>query len=534
MAEGPYASRFSVLGHSKVLPRERQAGLAAKQEGCCRPVELYTGQAAFVTLDAASSVLDLRKYKGTHKGCPYVGTHDRDGMSMTQRQPNILLFVTDDHGQWASGPYGNREVETPNLDRLAASGVVMENAFTPTPVCSAARASLLTGLTPSQHGVHDYIAMAFDRGPWLAGERTLPQLLQETGYRTGLAGKWHAGNEDEPAPGFDSWFSVGSAYPLRHEGKRDFCNQGRMEAMCGYTDEIIAEQATRFAEADDQRPFFLLVGLTATHGPWSGHSERLVSLYRDATFGDIPVGESYQFGKQVLESLSVDRGREREAQAQYYAAVSHVDEIIGRLLAAVDGVGKLGETLVVYTSDHGLNCGHHGIWGKGNGTRPLNMVEESIGVPLILKWPGVLPAGMRCGELVDHLDLFQTLAGSGQGQLPPDADYAGRSMLPILVEPDGGGSWRDVQFGEYGTVRMARTKRYKLVQRHPSGPDELFDLETDPRECRNLIDRSSHQALRSELSLLIESHFGRYSRPGKSGTLGAGLPQHNMTEAWRT
>ena len=454
-------------------------------------------------------------------------------MSTNPRQPNILLFVTDDHGQWASGPYGNREVETPNLDRLASSGVVMENAFTPTPVCSAARASLLTGLTPSQHGVHDYIAMVFDQGPWLEGERTLPRLLQEAGYRTGLAGKWHVGNDDEPAPGFDSWFSVGSSYPLLHEGTREFCNQGRMEAIGGYTDEIIAKQATRFVKVENERPFFLLIGLTATHGPWRGHPERLVGLYDDAAFGDIPVGESYPFGEQALESLSVDRGRERAAQAQYYAAVSHVDEIVGRLVGAVEEAGKLSETLVVYTSDHGLNCGHHGIWGKGNGTRPLNMVEESIRVPMILNWPGALQAGMRCGELVDHLDLFQTLAESGQAKLPSDADYPGGSMMHLLVEPDGGGFWREVQFGEYGTVRMARTGRYKLVRRHPSGPDELFDLETDPRECRNLIDSSSHRAVRSELTLRIETHFGRYSRPGKCGTLGAKLAQHNMTEAWR-
>ncbi len=454
-------------------------------------------------------------------------------MATTLTQPNILLFVTDDHGQWASGPYGNRELVTPNLDRLAALGVVMENAFTPTPVCSPARASLLTGLTPSQHGVHDYIAMAFDRGPWLAGERTLPQLLQEAGYRTGFAGKWHMGNEDEPAPGIDSWFSVGSSYPLLHEGTREFCNQGRMEVFCGNTDEIIAEQATRFVNAEDERPFFLLVGLTATHGPWSGHPERLATLYRDATFGDIPVAESYPFGEQALESRSVDRRREREAQAQYYAAVSHVDEIVGRLVGAVDGAGKLDNSLVVYTSDHGLNCGHHGIWGKGNGTRPLNMVEESIRVPMIVKWPGVLRAGMRCRELVDHLDLFQTLAEAGQAKLPPGGNYAGRSMLPLFVDQQGDASWRDVQFGEYGTVRMARTRRHKLVQRHPSGPDGLFDLENDPRERRNLIDSASYQAVRIELSRSIKRHFDRYSRPGKSGTLGAGLPQHNMTEFWR-
>ena len=447
--------------------------------------------------------------------------------------PNILLFITDDHGQWASGPYGNNEVSTPNLDSLAASGVVVENAFTPTPVCSPARASLLTGLTPSQHGIHDYIAAAFDRERWLATEQTLPLLLQKAGYRTGLAGKWHIGNEDVPAPGFDFWFSVGSDYPLLHDGARDFCNQGRMERIRGYTDDIVAEQAARFVRATDERPFFLLVGLTATHSPWRGHPERLASLYRDASFCDIPTGESYPFGEQALESLSVDRRHEREAQAQYYAAVSHVDEIVGRLLEAVDEAGKLNNTLVVYTSDHGLNCGHHGIWGKGNATLPLNMLEESIRVPLQLSWQGVLPAGMRRVEMVDHLDLFQTLVSVGIADLPANSDYAGTSMLPLLLEPEVDCNWRQVQFGEYGTVRMARSGRYKLIRRHPNGPHELFDLEADPRETRNLIDSSSHLAVISELSGLMETHFRRYSKPDKSGILGADLPQHNMTEAWR-
>ena len=447
--------------------------------------------------------------------------------------PNILLFITDDHGQWASGPYGNNEVSTPNLDSLAASGVVVENAFTPTPVCSPARASLLTGLTPSQHGIHDYIAAAFDRERWLATEQTLPLLLQKAGYRTGLAGKWHIGNEDVPAPGFDFWFSVGSDYPLLHDGARDFCNQGRMETLSGYTDDIVAEQAATFVRATDERPFFLLVGLTATHSPWRGHPERLASLYRDASFCDIPTGESYPFGEQALESLSVDRRHEREAQAQYYAAVSHVDEIVGQLLEAVDEAGKLNNTLVVYTSDHGLNCGHHGLWGKGNATLPLNMLEESIRVPLQLSWQGVLPAGMRRVEMVDHLDLFQTLVSVGIADLPAKSDYAGTSMLPLLLEPEVDCNWRQVQFGEYGTVRMAHSGRYKLIRRHPNGPHELFDLEADPRETRNLIESSSHLAVISELSGLMETHFRRYSRPDKSGTLGAGLPQHNMTEAWR-
>ena len=448
-------------------------------------------------------------------------------------QPNILLFVTDDHGQWACGPYGNRQVRTPNLDRLAAGGAVMENAFTPTPVCSPARASLLTGLTPSQHGIHDYIAMSFDRRAWLAEVETLPQLMQQAGYRTGLAGKWHLGNEDRPAPGFESWFSVGSAYPLLHGGTRDYCAQGKMASLGGYTVDVIADRAAAFLRALDGRPFFLLVGLTATHSPWDGHPRRLVDLYAGADFIDIPKGESYCFGEQALESLSVERRREREAWAEYYAAVSHVDENVGRLLDIVEETGQRDNTLVIYSSDHGLNCGHHGVWGKGNATVPLNMLEESIRVPLILSWPGVVAAGVRRDALVDHLDLFQTLAAAAGADVPATGDYAGESMMELLCDGGAGESWRAVQFGEYGTMRMALTREHKLVRRHADGPHELFDLAADPRERRNLINDAGYRSVAAHLTGLIECYFDRYSSAGKSGLLGAELPQHNMTEAWR-
>ncbi len=449
------------------------------------------------------------------------------------RQPNILLFVTDDHGQWASGPYGSRELRTPNLDRLAASGVVMENAFTPTPVCSPARASLLTGLTPSQHGIHDYIAMRFDRRDWLAGVQTLPQLLQKAGYRTGLSGKWHLGNEDRPAVGFDSWFSVGSAYPLSHLGTRDYCDQGRMASLGGYVDGIIAERAADFLQQSDARPFFLLVGLTAPHSPWDGHPKRFVDLYSDTDFADIPGGESYPFGAQAGESLTVDRRREREALAQYYAAVSHVDENVGRLLNVLEETGGVRNTLVIYTSDHGLNCGHHGVWGKGNGTLPLNMLEESIRVPLFLSWPGVLPADVRRDAMVDHLDLFQTVVEAAGAELPSNTAFAGESFMPLTEDAEASSGWRRVQFGEYGPLRMARTREHKLVRRYPDGPHELFDLAEDPREGHNLIEDCEYQSLAAELSGLIEKHFGRYTVSGKSGLLREALPQHNMTEAWR-
>ena len=199
----------------------------------------------------------------------------------------------------------------------------------------------------------------------------------------------------------------------------------------------------------------------------------------------------------------------------------------------MEEAGQTENTLVVYTSDHGLNCGHHGVWGKGNGTLPLNMLEESIRVPLILNWPGVLPAGARYDEMVDHLDLFQTLIAAAEAELPSNFNYAGEDMGPLFATGRQHKAWRQVQFGEYGPMRMARTLRHKLVRRFPNGPHELFDLKDDPRESRNLIDNKEYRELTQRLSDLIEEHFGRYNAADKNGLRGAALPQHNMTEAWR-
>lgn len=176
----------------------------------------------------------------------------------------------------------------------------------------------------------------------------------------------------------------------------------------------------------------------------------------------------------------------REALAQYYASVTRLDEATGRLLDELEALGLRENTLVVYTSDHGLCCGHHGIWGKGNGTLPLNMVEESIRVPMIINHPGRVSAGQRLNEFVDHLDLFQTLVAYAGAELPEGrkGSYPGRNMWPLLDEQEGGADWRTVQYGEYGNVRMIRTHTHKLVRRYPDGPHELFDLDSDLGRCQ--------------------------------------------------
>ncbi len=458
---------------------------------------------------------------------------------MTQ-SPNILLFLTDDHAQWAMGCAGNSELRTPTFNYLAENGTRFANAFTPTPVCSPARACLLTGRLASQHGLHDYLNSndpAVNGIRWLENETTLAQLFQAAGYQTGQFGKWHLGQDEHAAAGYDEWFSLGRDYPIPHEGPFRYGVNGRFQTLPGRISHNITEHAVDFLRArEGERPFFMTVGYYATHSPWEGQSERLAASYRDATFADVPQNETYPFGVQNLESTNETRHNPREALAQYYAAVTEIDTAVGRLIDELESLGQLENTIIIYTSDHGLNTGHHGIWGKGNGTLPLNMVDESIRVPLL--WYDGRSASANAQaqpartEFVDHLDTFHTILEAA-GITPPNKNYVGRSYQRLLnqqIIPE----WRAVQFGEYGDVRMLRTSRHKLVYRAPNGPHELFDLVADPREMNNVIERNDMQPIVKALLGQLESFFAKYEDPAKSGLRVRDLPRHNASEAWRT
>jgi arylsulfatase A-like enzyme len=415
----------------------------------------------------------------------------------------------------------------------------MENAFTPTPVCSPGRACFLTGRLASQHGVHDYLATtdpAIDHSRWLSGEVLLPAILRGGGYQTAYSGKWHLGQDDQPHPDFDYWFSICGDYPFEHNQNTRYNDNGNEVFIPGYTTQVITNKALDFLGGrDPDKPTFLMVGYTATHSPWEGHPERLVSRYRDCSFADVPLGETYPFGEQALESTELDRGQAREHLAQYYAAVTHLDEGLGQLLDGLEAHGLQEDTLVVYTSDHGLNCGHHGIWGKGNGTLPLNMVEESIRIPLIFSGPGPFTGGLRLDPFVDHTDLFQTLLDFAT--IPTDTlanrNYPGKSFLPIVEKPESELPWRRIQFGEYGPLRMARAEQFKLVLRSPEGPHGLFDLAADPREMMNLYADPAYEEIVNQLTQEIDQFFSTYEDLRHSGLRGPALPRTNNTEAWR-
>ena len=457
--------------------------------------------------------------------------------------PNILVFLSDDHGQWASQPYGNRELVTPTLDHLARTGARMENAFTPCPVCSPARASFHTGKIPSAHGIHDHIGELNGGAghPGISGQTSLAEVLQGQGYQTGLVGKWHLNHFRQPPAGWDTWFSNATGTNARF-GAQPFYEGSRQVELYGNQAHHLADRAVRFLrERDRSRPFYLFVGFTNTHAPHAGEPERWVQRYRDCGFADLPDLPPSRAHGALRFRYPTDPDERREASAQYYAAVSVIDEMAGRVLDELADQQAQQDTLVVYTSDHGYMNGHHGLHTKGNATTPQNFLEESIRVPCLLAWPDHIRAAASYPQPVDHCDLFMTLAhaaGCDCAHLAATRGRSGASYLPLLTESPrdpAAAAWRDAQICEYGNARMIRTDRYKLIKRYPGPnghfPDELYDLAEDPDEERNRYADSACGRTVAELTARLEAHFARHEDSARSGLRVADLPRQNRPRA---
>ncbi len=460
---------------------------------------------------------------------------------VTPTQPNIVLFLTDDHGAWANRCYGNAEIRTPHLDALASRGVLFDHAFTPTPVCSPARACLLTGRTASQVGIHDWLQEAnpnIGQRDWLASETgfTLPELLHGAGYHTGLSGKWHVGQSYDTPRGFDWCFGMPGAQGV-HDGPYTYHLNGTPVTLTGNKTALITDHAIEFLHAaPSDKPFFLNVGYIATHSPYedTAHDPAVVETYRDATFTDVPAYTPHPRAKDE----GVDPGKpttpaERLSRLRgYYAGVTEIDHAVGRIVASLRESNQLDNTIILYTSDHGCALGHHGFWGKGNSTRPLNMYETSLRVPLIWSGPGVAP-GVEVNQCVDHYDTFQSVLGLTGIDTPTNRDYPGTSYAAALRgQPLV--DWSDTRFGEYGDLRMVRTPRHKLVWRYPNGPHDLFELETDPGETRNLSTDPGQARLIDALKHQIDTFYARHEVAERSGLNVKNLPRHNeASEAWR-
>jgi len=400
---------------------------------------------------------------------------------------------------------------------------------------------------PSQHGIHDWLLEhATSKIPDLTGQTLISELLKKAGYRTGLVGKWHCANSRRPQPGFDRWFSYWiNQYP--HRGVQHFSDQGNQVVEEGQQSPLLTRRAIDFIREHHQdgraasgQPFFLFVSYVDTHIPHDDAPDDLVAQYREASFRDIPREMFAACHGRTIEPVDTKPEVERKKKMEYYGAVSSIDREVGKVVAALEATGQINNTLIIYTGDHGLNCGQHGTWEKGNGTIPQNFLEESILIPCTLSWPaGGILQNATSDDLVSHPDLWATLLEIA-GATPDAATLArlnspGRSYLRQL-RGDRVRGWRQTMISEYGNARMARKGRYKLIKRYPFAgitfPDELYDLHDDPRETRNLYGAAALRDQVQDLSAEIDQFFSQYSLPGRTGLDLEHLPDCNPRSPW--
>ncbi len=249
----------------------------------------------------------------------------------------------------------------------------------------------------------------------------------------------------------------------------------------------------------------------------NAHPEELTRLYDDCRFESCP--QEVRHPDSFCGNLEAEQGfaEPRANLHGYFAAVTGMDRALGRVLAALDRLQLSRDTLVVFMSDNGMNCGHHGIWGKGNGTFPQNMYDTSVKVPFIAAHPNRIPQGRIVDRLTSGYDVVPTLLDYLGVDWVQPARLPGSSFRQVLEGGDSAGDSAVVVFDEYGPVRMIRTQRWKYVHRHPYGPHLLFDLVRDPAEHDNAVDDEAHADVLADLRLRLEQWFAKYADPARSG-----------------
>ena len=457
--------------------------------------------------------------------------------STDPQSPNLLFILSDDQGAWAMGCAGNDELHTPNLDRLAETGIRFTNFFCASPVCSPARASILTGQIPSQHGVQDFLRRGNSAEleldgleiEYLQGRRSYVQALAAGGYSCGLSGKWHLGRSPQRQLGFDYWSAhaggAGDYY------RPPMLEDGRLQRPEGYVSDLITDNALTFLndQLGADAPFSLNVHYTAPHAPWGRehHPAPVFGRYYDhCPFESVPWEPVHrnQIWKETSAATIGDTAENRRlALSGYFAAIEEMDRNIGRLLDWLEQQGLREHTLVVFNADNGMNMGHHGIWGKGNGTYPFNMYDTAVKVPSLMSRPGHVPQGLISDQLLSQYDYAPTLLGYLGVDSDWDRPLPGRDFSGLLRGAGAGPEESVYVMDEYGPARMVRTRRWKYVHHYQTGSGELYDLANDPGERRNLADQAEYaarcRAMRSEL----EAWYEKYADPRMDGRSGANV-----------
>ncbi|SEE61531.1 sulfatase family protein [Ruania alba] len=463
-------------------------------------------------------------------------------------RPNIVFVMSDDHASHAIGAYGSRVNSTPQIDRIAATGMRFDSCFCANALCAPSRASILTGTYNHRNGVRT-LSTEFD-----ASQPTFPPLLQQAGYATAVIGKWHLGHGEGHDPvGFDDWAVLHDqgTYqdPLFHTADGEVVHEG-------YVTDVITDLSVEWlADRSTDQPFCLLVHHKAPHRPFVP-AERHRDLYQDPIpepetlrddyagrpaaeaarmrvardFREVDVKEPVPEGLTDDESLAWHYQRYLQ---DYLRCVAAVDEGVGRILDQLEDSGLRENTIVVYTSDQGFFLGEHGWYDK------RFMYEESLRMPLLISYPAAVPAGTVNDDLVSNVDLAQTLCELTGVAAPAGAQ--GRSVVPLLAGEEVP-QWReevyyrywehdDAQHGVWSHYGI-RTHRFKLIHYDatgrglpgtgPAAPPpywELFDLADDPLELHNRYDDPAYAEERRMLHDQLDRTMADVGDVAETGVL---------------
>ena len=448
---------------------------------------------------------------------------------MSDNQPADLL-----------GCYGNEEVKTPHLDGLAKQGVQFNNAYCVNAMCSPCRASVLTGLMPSQHGVHNWLDDSLmPKWPdnWSAiGEfENFPTLIKRAGYTTALIGKYHLGVPFEPQLAFDHWVTFPHGHTTSFYGN-EVIDQEERYRFEGHTVDFFTDKTVEFLEQqkDKDDPFFAFIPFNGPYGHWPAIEGRaqnqFAELYDDADMSSIP--------REGLDSKILDRfglrmsesgGEVREqfkgplllpnnvvSLRNYFSQVSLIDHGVGRILNALDDLNINENTIVIYTSDHGFSLGHNGIWGHGAATWPSTTHRPSFNIPLIISGGPVVKRDQSCEDMISQIDLFPTLAKLAGIETVSSLPSSANDFSPYLHGDEL--DWPDAVFMEQEETRSVRTKEWLYMMRVNKAPDypledELYHLTNDPNEKVNLIDQDDLDEVKTVLREKVTSFFTDHCEP---------------------
>ncbi len=421
-----------------------------------------------------------------------------------EKPRNVVFILTDDHRYDAMSFMGHPFLQTPNLDKIAANGAHLKNAFVTTSLCSPSRASILTGLYTHKHGVVDNQRLEPE------GILYFSQYLQKAGYNTAYFGKWHMGSaSDEPRNGFDHWVSFrGQGHYLPPSPDYTINVNGERVKQKGYiTDELTDYAIDWMKEQNDaDEPFFMYLSHKAVHANFTP-AERHEGMYTDSPW-ERP--ESEIFTEEQIKKLprwlrdqrnswhGVDFPYHSELDIERYykrycEAFLAVDESIGRVVQQLKDMGVYEDTLIIYMGDNGFMFGEHGLIDK------RVAYETSIRVPMVMQCPALFEGGQVIEEVVANIDISATILDAAGIQKPEHMD--GQSMLPLAMgEPT---DWREnflyiyyweKSFPQSPTVFALRGDRYKYITYYGLwDTDELYDLKLDPMESNNLYNSPEHQ-----------------------------------------